>query len=478
MKKVKELQKKLTYKRKSFWKTKDKSEREQAFNFATKYMKFLDYCKTERETINYYKQKLQKLNFREISSVKETDNDQKFYRIFRNKTAAFAILGEKPLKDGFNLIVSHIDSPRVDLKQNPLSEDKSTSLGVLKTHYYGGIKKYQWMSTPLAIHGVFVKDNGETVKLSIGEDDNDPVFVMPDLLPHLSRKVQYTKKLAEAIKASQMKVIFNTIPYLSDKKDDKISDAVKLKALELLNEKYNITEEDFLSAEISLVPAGKARDTGLDRSMVLGYGQDDRICAYTSAEALFELDEEKLEKTAIVYLADKEEIGSEGNTGAKSSFILDFISDLLEQKGEKSNSSYLRKVLINSQILSADVNAAINPNYPSVHEKENAVHIGFGVSLTKYTGARGKGGSNDANAEFNSKIRKVFNNENVNWQTGALGKVDEGGGGTIAKFMAEYGAEVIDCGPGVLGMHSLYELTSKADIYSAFKAYNAFFRKA
>jgi aspartyl aminopeptidase len=252
---------------------------------------------------------------------------------------------------------------------------------------------------------------------------------------------------------------------------------VKLNALKLLNDKYGIVEENFLSAELELVPAGKARDAGLDKSLVLGYGQDDRICAFTSTEAIFDADKD-LERTAIVYLADKEEIGSDGNTGAKSIFIIDFISDLLRFNGESGDSTTLRKTLIKSQILSADVNAGINPNFPSVHEADNAVHIGFGISVTKYTGSGGKGGSNDAHAEYNSKIIRIFNQEKVNWQIGSLGKVDEGGGGTIAKFMAEHGAEVIDCGPGVLGMHSLYELTSKADIYSCYKAYKAFFEKA
>jgi len=263
------------------------------------------------------------------------------------------------------------------------------------------------------------------------------------------------------------------MPYIDG--DEDIKEAVKLPALVLLNEKYGITEADFLSAELEIVPAGKTRDAGLDKSLVLGYGQDDRICAYTSAEAIFDV--KQPEKTAIVYLADKEEVGSEGNTGAKSIFILDFISDLLKYNQEDFDSSTLRKTLIKSQILSADVNAAINPNYPSVHEKENAVHLGQGVSVTKFTGSGGKGGSNDANAEFNHKIIKLFSEANVNWQIGSLGKVDEGGGGTIAKFMAQHGAEVIDCGPGILGMHALYELTSKADIYSAYKGYKAFFKK-
>ena len=275
-----------------------------------------------------------------------------------------------------------------------------------------------------------------------------------------------------------MNIIFNSIPYL-DKTDKKIKDAIKLNALVLLNEKYGIIEEDLLSAELEVVPAGKARDAGIDKSFILGYGQDDRICAFTSMEAIFDLEKENMEseKTAVVYLADKEEIGSESNTGAKSIFIVDFIADLLKYNGEAFDSSTLRKTLINSQILSADVNAGINPNYPNVHEADNAVHIGFGVSVTKFTGAGGKSSSNDANAEFNAKIIRIFNDEKVNWQTGALGKVDEGGGGTIAKFMAQHGAEVIDCGPGLLGMHSLYELSSKADIYSSYKAYKAFFKK-
>ena len=471
MKKTDELKKKLTYSRKNFWNEASVKEQKAAQNFSEGYKNFLDECKTERESIDYYVKELEKQGYKEIEKAKKSN---KVFRISRNKNAGIAIIGKKPISEGVNLIVSHIDAPRVDLKQNPLFEDSSTTLGMMRTHYYGGIKKYQWMSTPLAFHGTFIKKNGESVKITIGEDEKDPVFVMPDLLPHLARKVQYTKKIGEAIDAGKMNLVFNSIPYPKDKET---KEAVKLNALVFLNEKYDIIEEDFLSAEIEIVPAGKARDAGIDRSLVLGYGQDDRICAYTSACALFDT-KEKLEKTAIVYLADKEEIGSDGNTGAKSIFIIDFIADLLKHNGEAYDSSTLRKTLINSQVLSADVNAGINPNFPSVHEKENAVHIGFGVSVTKFTGSGGKGGSNDANAEFNSKIIDIYNKKGVRWQTGALGKVDEGGGGTIAKFMAEHGAEVIDCGPGVLGMHSLYELTSKADIYSSYKAYKAFFENA
>jgi aspartyl aminopeptidase len=299
---------------------------------------------------------------------------------------------------------------------------------------------------------------------------------MPDLLPHLAKKIQYEEKLGNAVKAEHMNMIFNSIPYL-DEEEKNLKEAVKLNALNILHEKYGITEADLLSAEIEIVPAGKARDAGIDKSMVLAYGQDDRICAYTSASALLDVSDAEFERTAVVFLADKEEIGSEGNSGAKSAFLLDFVADLLDACGEKSDSVTLRKTLINSHVLSADVNAGINPNFPSVHEKQNAVHIGFGVGIAKFTGSAGKSGSNDANAEFNAHVFHIFNEENVCWQSGELGKVDEGGGGTIAKLMAEYGSEVIDCGPGVLGMHSLYELTSKADIYSSYKAYKTFFLK-
>ncbi len=470
-KKAKEMIKDLYYERSNFWKVSPKVKIDRAFDFCDGYKSFLDSAKTERETINYFQKKLEEHNFVEVNSGIES---KKLYTTSRNKNAAFSVIGNSPISEGVNIIVSHVDSPRVDLKQNPVSEDKETELGLLKTHYYGGIKKYQWLSTPLALHGVFIKKDGTKVSVCIGEGANDPVLCIPDILPHLAHKVQAGKKISEAVDGSKMKVIAASMPFIE--KDEKIKNAVKLNIMYLLNQRYDITEKDFLSAELELVPAGKAKDAGLDCSFILGYGQDDRICAYTSAEAIFEL--ENPNKTAIVYLADKEEIGSEGNTGAKSNFIINFIADLLAANGEKNDSNTVRKTLINSQIISADVNAAINPNWASVHEPENAVHIGFGVSVTKFTGSRGKSGSNDCNAEFNAKIIHLFDDEGINWQTGALGKVDEGGGGTIAKYMAEYGAEVLDCGPGVLGMHSLYELTSKADIYSTFLAYNAFLRRA
>jgi len=472
MKKTKDLQKELTYSRKNFWKE-FSPEKEVAYALADDYKKFLDKCKTERECTDFYQILLNKMGYTKLS---EGVKAKKFYRTSRAKNVAIAQKGKLPVSAGVNLIVSHIDAPRVDFKQSPLAEDSASGLGIIKTHYYGGIKKYQWMSTPLAIHGVIIRRDGTMVNVCIGEAEDDPVFVMPDLLPHLARKVQYNEKLATAVKAEHMQIVFNSIPFI-DPEDEDVKEAVKLNALVMLNEKYGICEEDFLSAELEIVPAGKARDAGLDRSMVLGYGQDDRICAFTSARAITDIADADFQKTAIVFLADKEEIGSEGNSGAKSAFIIDFIADLLAACGEKNDSVTLRKTLLNSQILSADVNAAINPNYPSVHEKQNAVHLGFGVGIAKFTGSGGKGGSNDANAEFNAHVFKIFNEGDVCWQSGALGKVDEGGGGTIAKFMAEYGAEVIDCGPGVLGMHSLYELTSKADIYSSYKAYKTFFLK-
>ena len=472
MKKTKDIQKDLTYSRQNFWKE-FSSEKGDAFALADEYKHFLDKCKTERECTDFYQKLLPDLGYAELSDGVKS---KKYYRTSKAKNVAIAQKGKLPVSAGVNLIVSHIDAPRVDFKQSPLAEDSASGLGIIKTHYYGGVKKYQWMSTPLAIHGVIIRRDGTKVDICIGEVDDDPVFVMPDLLPHLARKIQYNEKLATAVKAEHMQIVFNSIPFI-DPEDKDVKEAVKLNALVMLNKKYGIREEDFLSAELEIVPAGKARDAGLDSSMVLAYGQDDRICAFTSARAITDIAEADFQKTAIVFLADKEEIGSEGNSGAKSAFIIDFIADLLAASGEKNDSVTLRKTLLNSQILSADVNAAINPNYPSVHEKQNAVHLGCGVGIAKFTGSGGKGGSNDANAEFNAQVFRIFNEGGVCWQSGALGKVDEGGGGTIAKFMAEYGAEVIDCGPGVLGMHSLYELTSKADIYSSYKAYKVFFLK-
>ncbi|HNX00223.1 MAG TPA: aminopeptidase [Candidatus Cloacimonadota bacterium] len=463
----------LFYQHKSFWETASEAEKKAAFKFSEDYKTFLDACKTERETVIWTQKVLEKDGFIELLAKKKAS---KVFRTFKGKSIAFAIMGKKHISEGLNIVASHIDAPRIDIKPNPLYEDSSTQISLMKTHYYGGIKKYQWVSTPLAIHGIVIRKDGKEIQISIGEDEKDPVFLMPDLLPHLARKEQYTKLLPDAIDAGKMNLIFSSLP--DPDKDQK--EKVKCFALKLLNEKYGIKEADFLSAELEIVPAGKARDAGMDKSMVMGYGQDDRVCAYTSLKALQEVLKNKSvpEKTLMILFIDKEEIGSEGNTSANSIFMLDFIGDLLKQNGESADSYTLRKCLMKSQILSSDVAAALDPNYPSVHEKQNAALFGYGVAITKYTGSGGKFGANDANAEFTAKLMHLLDDAKVAWQIGELGKVDEGGGGTIAKYLAEYGADVIDIGTGVLGMHSLYELTSKADVYSTYKAYVAFLEKA
>ncbi len=460
----------LTYERHYFWKKASATEQKAAMDFAEDYKTFLDECKTERESINYTVEMLKEKGFKEILTNKKS---KKVFATFRGKSLAFAVLGKKPVTDGVNVIASHVDAPRVDLKQNPLYEDGPTGLGMMKTHYYGGIKKYQWVSTPLALHGVVIKKDGSLVNVSIGEDDSDPVFCIPDLLPHLARKEQYTKTLGEAIAARHMNMIFSAIP-VTDEKEKK---AMKMNALKLLNDKYGITEADFISAELEIVPAGKARDCGIDRSFVMGYGQDDRICAYTSLMALLD-SKTAPERTSVIYFADKEEIGSVGNTGAHSIFLKDFIGDLIVQSGEECTDYKLRKTIIKTNVLSADVSAGINPNYPGVHDKQNAPMMGYGVNICKFTGSGGKGGSNDANAEFTAKVINIFEDGKAFWQMGSLGNVDVGGGGTIAYILAKDGAEVIDCGTPLLGMHSLYEMCSKADLYSTYKAYKAFLNKA
>lgn len=458
----------LGYERKNFWKEADPSEHKAAMDYAVAYKDFLNKAKTERETVAYVEAMLKKQKFVAMGSKKGAN---RVYGIFRGKTMAIAVLGSEPISKGFNMVAAHIDAPRVDLKQNPLYEDSTSQMACMRTHYYGGIKKYQWVSTPLALHGVVVKTDGSILNICLGEDENDPVFIIPDLLPHLARKEQYTKNLADAIDASKMNLVFSGM--VEPKTEDK--DAVKAYALKALNAKYGITEADFLSAELQLVPAYKSRDAGIDNSMVVGYGQDDRICGYTALTALIENLGSKPKRTMIVYLSDKEEVGSQGATGAHSIFIQDFVADLMAYAGEDNCSANLRKSFINAQIISADVTAAIDPNYPGVHEKQNAVIFGHGIGIAKFTGSGGKYGCNDANAEFTAKVLRIFNEAGVYWQFGELGKVDEGGGGTIAYILANLGAEVLDCGVGLMGMHSLYELCSKADLYSTHKAYKAFF---
>jgi len=415
--KGKELQDKLSYKKKNFWKISSEKEREHAFVFADEYCTFIDEARTERLSVELTEQILKTYNFLPLTS----DSSKKtpgFYRINRDKNIAIFRAGKKDISEGCNFIVAHIDVPRVDLKQVPLSEDGTTQLGIMLTHYYGGIRKYQWMAIPLALYGVVIKEDGTRIDISIGEKDGDPVFTFADLLPHLAKDYR-DKKMSEAIDADKLQLLFGSIPF----PDDEIKDNVKLNCLNILHEKYGITEEDFISAEIEIVPAFSSKDVGIDASMVGAYGQDDRVCSYTALRAL--LDSKDPALSSIVFLADKEEVGSEGNTGARSDFILDFIADIIEFQGYDS-SKILRKVLAKTNILSGDVTAAINPSFKEVHEKQNAPLLGSGVCLTKFTGSRGKSGSNDAHPEFIAKLRKLFNSHHVNWQVGELGKVDVG----------------------------------------------------
>lgn len=467
MKETKPKKNPLLYERKHFWQDSSAAAAKQAMAFAKPYLDFLNKAKTVRETIAYTEALLKANKFQPLTDKKAL---KRVYSIFRNKTIAMAVIGSEPIANGFNMVASHIDAPRVDLKQNPLYYDNPSSMACLKTHYYGGIKKYQWVSTPLSLHGFVVKADGSTVDVSIGEKEGEPVFVIPDLLPHLARKEQYSKNLSDAIDASKMNVVFSGMVQPGNQEKE----AMKLYALELLNKKLGITEADFVSAELELVPATPARDCGLDSSMVVGYGQDDRICAYTGLRAMLDNLDKTPKRTMIVYFSDKEEVGSQGNTGAHSVFIQDFVAALLRANGEADSSSNLRKTFMNSQILSGDVTAAVDPNYPNVHDRQNAVPFNYGIGLSKFTGSGGKSGCNDANAEFTAKVIRVFNDAGVFWQMGELGKVDEGGGGTIAYILANLGAEVIDCGTGLMGMHSLYEMCSKADLYSTYCGYKAF----
>lgn len=457
----------LLYERRNFWKEAPAQEIKLAMDFAGPYKDFLNEAKTEREAVVWAEALLKANKFQALPSAK---SGKKVYSIFRGKTMAMAVIGSQPISKGVNMVAAHVDAPRVDLKQNPLYEDKQSDMACMRTHYYGGIKKYQWVSTPLALHGVIVKNDGSLINVCLGEDLKEPVFIIPDLLPHLARKEQYSKNLAEAIDASRMNLIFSGMQEPANEEKE----AIKAHALKLLNQKYGISERDFISAELQLVPATPARDAGLDSSMVVGYGQDDRICAYSGLQAMLANLNAKPQRTMVIYFSDKEEVGSQGNTGASSIFIQDFIASLLRHNGECDSSSNLRQTFMNSQILSGDVTAAVDPNYPNVHERQNAVIFNYGIGISKFTGSGGKSSCNDANAEFTAKIIRIFDSAGIFWQMGALGKVDEGGGGTIAYILANLGAEVIDCGTGLMGMHSLYELCSKADLYSTFAAYKAF----
>ena len=431
-----------------------------AEKFCEGYKKFLNEGKTERECVAALTARLVKAGYKPYDVNASYKPGDKVYYVNRKKSLIATTFGAKGLEYGVRLNGAHIDSPRLDLKPNPLYEKDDIAL--FKTHYYGGIRKYQWTTIPLARHGVVVKKDGEVVDVKIGEDENDPVFCITDLLPHLSAK-QNERKLSDGIRGEELNIVVGSVPY----QDDEVKEPVKLMALKLLNDKYGITEADFYRAEIEMVPAVKATDVGLDRSLVGAYGQDDRVCAYTALMA--EIDTDMPEHTTVTFFADKEEIGSEGNTGLNSDFLLHYLEDLAEQAGVN-----IRTLLRNSMCLSSDVNAAFDPTFPQVYEPLNSSYINKGCVLTKYTGARGKSGSNDASAETMAEVIRIMEKEGVYWQAGELGAVDEGGGGTIAKLVAHMDIDTVDLGVPVLSMHAPFELTSKLDVYNTYKAFKAF----
>ena len=451
--------------RKNAWLTYDEAQLEELKQLNEGYKDFLSKGKTERECVKIAVQMAKEAGYQDLNEVKSLKPGDKVYTAAMGKMIILYQIGKEPFEQGMNILGAHIDSPRLDLKQNPLYED--TDLAYLDTHYYGGIKKYQWVALPLAIHGVVAKKDGSVIDIVVGEDDNDPVVGITDLLIHLAGK-QMEKKASVVIEGEELDVLVGSKPLKDTEKD-----AVKTGILSILKEKYDIEEEDFLSAELEVVPAGKARDFGLDRSMVISYGQDDRVCAYTSLMAALEV--EAPEKTAVCILVDKEEIGSVGATGMQSHFFENTVAEVMDRMGVYSELA-VRRCLANSNMLSSDVNAAYDPTFAAAFEKKNCSYFGRGVVFSKYTGARGKSGSNDASAEYMGKLRKVMDDNAVNFQTAELGKVDFGGGGTIAYIPAAYGMNVIDSGVAVLSMHAPWEICSKADIYEAKKCYVAFLK--
>ena len=461
----------MLYKKTNGWKNISSEKMEKVFTMGEEYKKVLDLGKTEREFVELATSFAKECGFIDARLKDTLVPGDKVYYLNRHKNIVLAVIGKEDILKGINYIVSHIDSPRLDLKQNPLYEE--LELAYMKTHYYGGIKKYQWASIPLALHGVVVLSNGEKVKVVIGEHEDDPVFTVPDILPHLDRKVQGDRTAREVIKGEELQIIVGSIPATIN--DEEIKDSVKYAILEKLNDIYGIIEEDFISAELELVPSQKAKDVGLDRSLIGAYGQDDRICAYTSLRAILDM-QDVPERTAVCFLADKEETGSDGSTGLQSDFIDYFTADMIFKTKRIYSDLYLKETLWNSKALSSDVNAGIDPIFKSVHDEQNAPKLGYGVVIVKYTGSGGKYGTNDADAEYVGEIRKMLNDNGVLWQTGMLGKVDEGGGGTVAKYLAKKGISTIDIGPALLAMHSPFEISSKLDVFETYRAYKAFYR--
>lgn len=446
------------------------TDKKEIFEFCGAYKDFMSRCKTERECISEMINMARKAGYRDLDEITaqglELKPGDKVYANNMGKTLAMYIVGQEPMEKGMRILGAHVDSPRLDLKQNPLYED--TELALMDTHYYGGVKKYQWVTLPMALHGVVVKKDGEVVQVVIGEKEDDPVVGISDLLIHLSGK-QMQKNAAEVVEGENLDVLVGSIPLTGEEKEP-----VKAQILELLKEQYGIEEEDFLSAELEVVPAGTAKDYGLDRSMIMAYGHDDRVCAYPSFMAM--LAQDKVKYTSVCLLVDKEEIGSVGATGMQSRFFENTTAEVMNAAGQYSELS-LRRALKNSMMLSSDVSAAFDPNYPEVMEKKNSAYLGHGITFNKYTGSRGKSGSNDANPEYIARLRKVMEENQVAFQTAELGKVDQGGGGTIAYILANYNMEVIDCGVAVLNMHSPWEIASKVDIYEAYKGYCAFLKE-
>lgn len=454
------------------WEKYTKTQLEEVDALSKAYRAFLNHGKTERECVKQIVERAKEAGYKELSELikegKTCKPGDKVYAVNMEKTVILFQVGSEPLENGMNILGAHIDSPRLDVKQNPLYEDGDFAF--LDTHYYGGIKKYQWVTIPLAIHGVVVKKNGEKVVINIGEKEDDPVFFISDLLVHLAAE-QLEKKASKVIEGEALDIIIGNRP-LQDVKDDEKKEKVQAFTLKLLKEQYGIEEKDFLSAELEIVPAGEAREAGLDRSMVLGYGQDDRVCAFSSLEAILEVQD--LKRTGCCILVDKEEIGSVGATGMQSRFFENAVAELLALTTGAYNDLILRRCLANSRMLSSDVSSAFDPTYAASFDKKNVAYLGHGMVFNKFTGARGKSGSNDANAEYLGFIRKVMDDAGVTFQTAELGKVDLGGGGTIAYILSLYGMNVIDCGVPVLNMHAPHEATSKADLYEAKCGYKAF----
>ncbi len=476
--------------RKNIWETFDAKHLKKLETLNQEYMEFLDHGKTERECIDTIVNTIEKEGYRELESViksgEELSQGDMVYSVWMNKSIVMFRIGEKPMTEGINILGAHIDSPRLDIKQNPLYEEGG--FAYLDTHYYGGVKKYQWVAIPLALHGVVVKKDGTTIELNIGENEKDPVFFVSDLLIHLSQE-QLEKKASKVIEGEALDIIVGNKPLVIDRKADKGKDkehdkesgkepakeAVKAGILDILKNSYGIEEEDFISAELEVVPAGKAREAGLDRSMILAYGQDDRVCAFTSMRAM--LDVKESDRTACCILVDKEEIGSVGATGMQSKFFENAVAEVMELCGEYSELN-VRRCLARSCMLSSDVSSAFDPSFASSFDKKNVAYLGSGMVFNKFTGSRGKSGSNDANAEYLAHLRSILADKKVNFQTAELGRVDLGGGGTIAYILALYGMNVVDCGVAVLNMHAPWEATSKADVYETYRGYKAFVEEA